>query len=62
MAELSGAPPKLPPTVRTVKPPIAAVKPPEPVKPEAPKEPELYTVETLANGKITIAKFPVVPE
>jgi pilus assembly protein CpaB len=43
------------------KPPVQSGAPrPKRVVPVKPPEP--YTVETLANGKITIAKFPVDPE
>lgn len=46
MAELAGIPKKVPrPVVHTTRAP-------------APKAPEVYTVETVAGSKITVAKFP----
>jgi pilus assembly protein CpaB len=54
IAELTGAPkPPAPEPVRTKRAAaVAAVKPPT----------NSYLVETLANGKITVSKFPVNPE
>ena len=54
IAELTGAPkPPAPEPVRTKRvAAAAAVKPPT----------NSYLVETLANGKITVSKFPVNPE
>jgi pilus assembly protein CpaB len=52
MAELAGIERKPPePAMKHVKPAAAMVKPPE-----------FYTVETVVNGKSTIAKFPEKPE
>ena len=50
MAELSGIA-KKPPEIKRVKQVAAVVKPPE-----------AYTVETVVNGKTTIARFPLKPE
>lgn len=52
-AELAGIPKALPP-----KPPVTHVK----TAPPAVRAPQFYTVETVANGKTTIMKFPVTPE
>jgi len=45
MAELAGIPKKVPPQLHAKSAP-------------APKAPELYTVETVSGGKVTVAKFP----
>ena len=51
MAELAGIAKKLPqPEMKHVKQVAAMVKPP------------VYTIETVVNGKTTIATFPVIPE
>ena len=51
MAELAGIEKKPPqPEMKHVR-QVAAVKPPD-----------MYTVETLVNGKATVTKFPVIPE
>jgi pilus assembly protein CpaB len=50
MAELSGIP-------RTIAKPETHTR-----RPQAPKLPEMYTVETLAGGKTTVAKFPITLE
>jgi Flp pilus assembly protein CpaB len=54
IAELAGIP-KKPPQAEMPRPkqPAVAVKPPTP---------EFYTIETIANGKTTITKFPMKPE
>lgn len=52
MAELAGIEKKAPqPEIKHVRQAAPAVKPPE-----------VYSVETLVNGKTTVAKFPVLPE
>jgi pilus assembly protein CpaB len=56
MAELTGIPNK---PVVLPQPEKARPKPAAAAKPPAPPE---YTVETVANGKVTISKFPVTPE
>ena len=60
MAELTGiqkAPPPQPKTARSTR-VAAVVKAPD----AALKAPDPYVVETVANGKVTIAKFPVSPD
>lgn len=54
IAELAGIPKKSPQAeMPRPKQPAVAVKPPAP---------EFYTIETIANGKTTITKFPMKPE